>query len=80
MLAGAVKITPAHDPDDFLTGKRHNLRVLAVINEQGLLTESCGAFRGLRRFDAREAIIGALMDKGLYRDSEEHSMAVPICR
>ncbi|KAH1002553.1 hypothetical protein HUJ04_008633 [Dendroctonus ponderosae] len=76
---GAVKITPAHDPDDFLTGKRHNLRFLAVIDEQGQLTDSCGAFQGLRRFDAREAIIGALMEKGLYKGSQEHSMAVPIC-
>ncbi|XP_019766306.2 valine--tRNA ligase isoform X2 [Dendroctonus ponderosae] len=76
---GAVKITPAHDPDDFLTGKRHNLRFLAVIDEQGQLTDSCGAFQGLRRFDAREVIIGALMEKGLYKGSQEHSMAVPIC-
>lgn len=75
---GAVKITPAHDPKDFEAGKRHGLKSLTVIDEQGLMT--CGEFKGIKRFDARETIISQLVERQLVRGTDDHKMTVPICR
>lgn len=51
---GAVKITPAHDPNDFLCGKRHNLEFINILNEDG--TINCGAYKGKKRYDVRVLI------------------------
>src|SRR5439155_26907478 len=53
---GAVKVTPAHDPNDFGTAQRHDLPYVVVMDERGLMNENAGDFRGLDRFEARERI------------------------
>ncbi|GGZ74873.1 valine--tRNA ligase [Streptomyces subrutilus] len=60
---GAVKVTPAHDPNDFAIGQRHGLPNLAVMDEHGVITVH-GPFLGLDRFEARSAIVGALREQG----------------
>ncbi|MER7988994.1 valine--tRNA ligase [Streptomyces noursei] len=60
---GAVKVTPAHDPNDFEIGRRHGLANLAVLDERGVITAH-GPFQGLDRFEARSAIVGALRAEG----------------
>ena len=54
---GAVKITPAHDPNDFQTGRRHNLPEVVIMDEGGVMNDAAGDFRGLDRFVARERIV-----------------------
>ncbi|WP_443070943.1 valine--tRNA ligase [Streptomyces sp. NBC_01476] len=60
---GAVKVTPAHDPNDFAIGQRHNLESIAVLDERGVITAH-GPFEGLDRFEARSAIVAALRAEG----------------
>ncbi|MBY8880742.1 valine--tRNA ligase [Actinacidiphila acidipaludis] len=60
---GAVKVTPAHDPNDFAIGQRHNLESITVMDERGIITVH-GPFQGLDRFEARSAIVGALREQG----------------
>ncbi|NHJ00018.1 valine--tRNA ligase [Lactococcus garvieae] len=61
---GVVKITPAHDPNDFLVGQRHNLPQVNVMNADGTMNELTGEFNGMDRFEAREAIIQKLDELG----------------
>jgi valyl-tRNA synthetase len=65
MGSGAVKVTPAHDPNDFEVGSRHNLPRVQVIGEDGRMTKDAGRFTGLDRFEARQAVLEALR-KGSY--------------
>jgi valyl-tRNA synthetase len=60
---GAVKVTPAHDPNDFEIGQRHNLPLLTILDERGVITVP-GPFEGLDRFEARPAIVAALREQG----------------
>jgi valyl-tRNA synthetase len=60
---GAVKVTPAHDPNDFEIGSRHNLPALTVLDERGVITAP-GPFQGLDRFEARPAVVAALREQG----------------
>ncbi len=60
---GAVKVTPAHDPDDFEIGRRHDLPSLTIMDERGVITAS-GPFKGLDRFEARPAVLAALREQG----------------
>ncbi|XP_046370269.2 valine--tRNA ligase-like [Haliotis rufescens] len=76
---GAVKITPAHDHNDYEVGVRHKLERLNIIDEKGNITGDCGQFTGMKRFDARIAVLQALKDKGLYRDTKDNPMVVPTC-
>jgi len=76
---GAVKVTPAHDPNDFLTGKRHGLPELVVMDEAGVMNENAGDFRGLDRFEARKRIVAALQDAGYLEKTEPHVHAVGHC-
>ena len=76
---GAVKITPAHDPNDFEAGKRHNLPSIQVIGEDGLMTANAGAFAGMDRFEARKAVVAALQEQGLLEKIEDHKLAVGKC-
>ncbi|HBF75353.1 MAG TPA: valine--tRNA ligase [Lactobacillus sp.] len=62
---GAVKITPAHDPNDFLVGNRHNLERINTMNEDATMNENAGKYEGLTRFEAREAMVKDLQDQGL---------------
>ncbi|KAL1130732.1 hypothetical protein AAG570_011973 [Ranatra chinensis] len=76
---GAVKITPAHDHNDYEVGKRHGLPFVTVINDDGVIIGDCGEFTGMKRFDARKAVLKVLKDKGLYRETRDNPMVVPIC-
>ena len=61
---GAVKITPAHDPNDFEVGLRHNLEVIKVIDDAGIMNEFAGKFKGLKALECREAIVKELKEIG----------------
>ena len=76
---GAVKITPAHDVNDYELGKRHNLPFINILSDDGLILPGFGAFSGLKRFHARKAIIEALKIKKLYVETKDHVMVIPIC-
>lgn len=76
---GAVKITPAHDPNDFARGKKHNLEFINIFNDDGTLNENAGSFAGMKRFDARYKVIDALKQKGLYVKWQNNPMKVPLC-
>ena len=75
---GAVKITPAHDPNDFLCGKRHGLEFRTVLTEEGAISAP-GDFFGLMRYDAREAVSKALDAKGLLRGKADNKMRLGLC-
>jgi len=76
---GAVKITPAHDPNDFELGRRHNLEQLIVMDETGVMNENAFEFAGMDRFEAREAIVKRLEEENLLEKIEPHSLAVGHC-
>ncbi|ETN68326.1 hypothetical protein NECAME_05693 [Necator americanus] len=60
-------------------GQRHNLPFITCIDDDGNISPGCGKFSGMRRFDARKAVIEALKELGLYRGSEDNAMVVPVC-
>lgn len=68
---GVVKITPAHDPNDFEVGNRHNLERVKVINPDGTMNDKCGEFAGLDRFEAREKLVEYLKEHDLLIKVEE---------
>ncbi|CAG8894914.1 unnamed protein product [Penicillium nalgiovense] len=76
---GAVKITPAHDFNDFNRGKAHNLEFISVMNDDGTFNKHAGPFAGMKRFDARYKVIEDLKEKGLYVKWEHNPMKVPRC-
>ena len=76
---GAVKITPAHDPNDFEMGTRHSLQSINILNPDGTLNEIVPEYAGLHRFSVRESICARLEELGLYRGEREHAMSVPVC-
>ena len=76
---GAVKITPAHDFNDFKVGQRHNLGFVNVLNDDGTMNHFAGEFKGLGRFDARYQVVDALKTKGLWVKKENNPMIVPLC-
>ncbi|XP_012590055.1 PREDICTED: valine--tRNA ligase, mitochondrial [Condylura cristata] len=77
---GAVKVTPAHSPADAELGVRHGLSPLSVIAEDGTMTSLCGDWlQGLHRFVARDKIVSALRERGLFRGLQDHAMVLPIC-
>jgi valyl-tRNA synthetase len=76
---GAVKVTPAHDPNDFELGQRHNLPEIDVMTDDGKMNENAGAYAGLGRFEARERIVEDLREQGLLEKITDHTHAVGIC-
>jgi valyl-tRNA synthetase len=72
---GAVKVTPAHDPNDYALGKKHSLDFLNVMHADGRMNENAGNYQGLERFRAREAILGDLKEKGLLEKVEPHQLS-----
>ncbi|XP_042234806.1 valine--tRNA ligase-like [Homarus americanus] len=76
---GAVKITPAHDPNDYEVGKRHSLPFLTIFTDDGYIVEGYGQFTGMKRFEARKAVLEALQEKGLYVETKDNPMVVPVC-
>jgi valyl-tRNA synthetase len=77
---GAVKVTPAHDFNDFATGKRHGLVEINILNKDGTLNEEAGPFAGLDRKRARTAVKKALDEKGLARGAKPHTLTLPKCQ
>lgn len=76
---GAVKVTPAHDPNDFAMGERHGLETINIMKPDGVLNEHAGPFKDLDRFAARKAVVAALEEHGLLVKSEDHTHAVGHC-
>ena len=76
---GAVKVTPAHDPDDFEIGRRHDLPSLTIMDERGVIT-AAGPFEGLDRFEARPAVLAALREQGrVEKETRPYLHAVGHC-
>ncbi|KAL3424874.1 Valine-tRNA ligase, mitochondrial [Phlyctema vagabunda] len=75
---GAVKITPAHDPNDFALGQRHNLEFINILTDDGKMNENTGPYQGQKRFDVRYTIQDDLKKAGLYVDKKDNPMTVPL--
>ena len=76
---GAVKLTPAHDHNDFNLGKKHGLPLINILNEDGTFNDNTGPYAGEKRFNARYGVIEELKRLGLYMRQESNKMVVPIC-
>ncbi len=76
---GAVKVTPAHDPNDFAMGKRHNLEFINIMHTDAKLNQNAGVFAGLDRFIARVKVIETLKDNNLLEKVEQYTHAVSHC-
>jgi len=76
---GAVKVTPAHDANDFQLGQRHQLPEMIVMDDAGVMNDNAGDFRGLDRFEARRRIVEALRDAGYLEKVEPHTYSVGHC-
>ena len=77
--SGAVKVTPAHDPNDFAMGRRHDLEFINIMHPNGTMNANAGRFEGMDRFEARREIVQALDDLGLMVRIEPHMNAVRRC-
>ena len=76
---GCVKVTPAHDTNDYEVGNRHNLEFITIFDEKGILNEHCGEFKGLERLEARDEIIKKLESKGFVEKIEDYENQVGYC-
>jgi valyl-tRNA synthetase len=76
---GAVKITPAHDPNDFEVGKRHGLAEIDVMTDDGHMSKAAGAYAGLDRFAARKKVVEDLKAQGLLEKVTDHAHSIGIC-
>ena len=76
---GCVKITPAHDPNDFEVGKRHNLEEIVILDDNGKVVEGYGRYSGMDRYEARKAIVADLEEQGYLVKVEEHTHNVGTC-
>ncbi|WP_227396724.1 valine--tRNA ligase [Jeotgalibacillus aurantiacus] len=74
--SGAVKITPAHDPNDFEIGNRHDLERVLVMNEDGSMNDNAGKYKGMDRFECRKQIVKDLQESGVLFDIEDHLHSV----
>jgi valyl-tRNA synthetase len=77
---GAVKITPAHDPNDYECGKRHQLEEVNIFTDDGRINEKGGMFAGQMRFDCRNSILGELEKRGLLRGKQANPMRLGFCQ
>ena len=76
---GMVKVTPAHDPNDFEIGRRHNLPSIEVIGSDAHMTEAAGPYQGLERYECRKKVVEDLKKEGFLVKEEEHHHAVGEC-
>jgi len=76
---GLVKVTPAHDPNDFEIGQRHNLEQISVMDEDGNMTDAAGPYKGLDRFTCRAQVVKQLEKQGLLQKIEDHYHSVGQC-
>ena len=75
---GCVKITPAHDPNDFEVGRRHNLELVNVMNDDATMNENAGKYAGMDRYECREALVKELEELGLLVAVKDHDHAVGV--
>ena len=75
---GCVKVTPAHDPNDFAIGQRHDLPLITVMAKDGSMNEAAGRFAGLDRFEARQAVVAAMEAEGFLARVEDYRHSVPF--
>ncbi len=76
---GALKVTPAHDLNDFEIGKRHDLAIVKVMDEHGMMNEAAGQYVGLDRFTCRKQVVADLKEQGLLEKIEEYQHGVGTC-
>lgn len=76
---GCLKVTPAHDPNDFLLGIKHKLDNISVMDENAAINENGGEFKGMDRFEARKAVVIKLAEKGLFVAKKTHQHKVGHC-
>ena len=76
---GLVKVTPAHDTNDYEVGKRHDLKFITVFDEKGILNEQCAQFKGLERLEARNVIVAELEKLGNVEKIEDYENQVGYC-
>src|SRR5580700_6477645 len=76
---GAVKVTPAHDPNDFEAGLRHNLPQIEVIDEQARMNENAGPYAGLDRFEARKRVLDDLRQQGFLVGEKDYTISIGKC-
>ncbi|MBU5434220.1 valine--tRNA ligase [Pseudoflavonifractor sp. MSJ-37] len=76
---GCVKMTPAHDPNDFEVGLRHNLETIRVLDDNGKVNANGGKYEGMDRYEARKAVIADLDQMGLLEKTEDHAHNVGTC-
>jgi valyl-tRNA synthetase len=76
---GAVKVTPAHDPNDFAIGQRHELERISILDEDAKVTEEGGSYAGLERLEARERVLDDLKEAGLLEKTEPHRHSIGHC-
>ena len=77
---GVVKVTPAHDPNDFEAGKRHKLPIIVVIDKNAVMTAAAGEFAGLDRYDARKAVLAHLEAEGALVRTEDYKLSAGTCQ
>ena len=76
---GAVKVTPAHDPNDFEAGLRHNLPQIEVIDDQARMNENAGPYAGLDRYEARKRVLEDLREQGFLVGEKDYTIAIGKC-
>ena len=76
---GCLKVTPAHDPNDFLLGMKHKLENISVMDENAVINENGGEFKGMDRFEARKAVVVKLAEQGLFVAKKAHQHKVGHC-
>jgi valyl-tRNA synthetase len=76
---GAVKVTPAHDPNDFQAGLRHNLPQIDVMDEQAHMNQNAGPYAGLDRFEARKRVLADLQEQGFLVGEKDHTLSLGKC-
>lgn len=76
---GAVKITPAHDPNDYNLGTKHKLPFINILNDDGTMNHNAGPFASQKRFETRYTVVEELTKLGLYVKKENNPMKVPLC-
>lgn len=76
---GVVKVTPAHDPNDFEIGRRHDLEEINIFNTDGTLNENAGRYKGMDRYEARKQLVEDLSQKGMLPKIEDHELVIGTC-
>ncbi|MEE8325018.1 MAG: valine--tRNA ligase [Candidatus Humimicrobiaceae bacterium] len=77
--SGAVKVTPAHDPNDFEIGRRHDLEEINIMDEDAVLNSNAGRYAGMDRYEARKKVLADLKSGGYYLSKKEHTSSTGIC-